>query len=298
MRSGPDADRTRGATDAAVERMLGARVVASRPVAGGYTYAANRMVQLADGRSAFVKAAVDDLTRGWLRAERRIYAAVEGPFIPRCLGWEDGDVPVLVLEDLSAAIWPPPWPPGGVRAVLDALDALHAVPAPAGLPPSEAVGELRVGWDSVAADPAPFLALGVCSPAWLERVLPALREAVRRAPFDGDALVHLDVRSDNLCLRDGRCLLVDWSHAARANPRLDAVLWLPSLVLEGGAVPDALESDAATAALMTAFAGYLAARAGLPEPATVPPPGVRALQLAQLRIALPWAARRLGLSEP
>ena len=83
-----------------------------------------------------------------------------------------------------------------------------------------------------------------------------------------------------------------------ANPRLDAVLWLPSLVLEGGAVPDALESDAATAAFMTAFAGYLAARARLPEPATVPPPGVRALQLAQLRIALPWAARRLGLSEP
>src|SRR3954452_14282467 len=104
-----------------LERLLGAPVVAERTVAGGYTLARREVVTLADGRTAFVKTAVDDLTRGWLEAEQRIYAAVSGPFMPRVLAAEPG---VLVLEDLSDAHWPPPWRDGDVRAVTDALDVL------------------------------------------------------------------------------------------------------------------------------------------------------------------------------
>jgi hypothetical protein len=50
----------------------------------------------------------------------------------------------------------------------------------------------------------------------------------------GDALVHVDVRSDNVCFRDGHALIVDWVAAGIANPDLDVAAWLPSLAAEGG----------------------------------------------------------------
>jgi aminoglycoside phosphotransferase (APT) family kinase protein len=215
-----------------------------------------------------------------------------------CLGFADeGDVTALVLEDLSAATWPPPWSDALVDVVRRTLDELQGVDPPPGLGSPTAVGDLTSGWAGVAADPQPFLALGLCAPEWLDRHLDALIDAAARAPLDGDRLVHLDVRSDNLCVREGRCLLVDWNQAARGNPLLDLVLWLPSLRLEGGPPPQALAGPEA-ADLAAAFAGYLAVRAGRPEPPTAPPHGVRPLQRAQLEIALPWAAEALGLEPP
>jgi hypothetical protein len=44
------------------------------------------------------------------------------------------------------------------------------------------------------------------------------------------------------------------------------------------------------------MSGFFAARAGLPPIPTAP--HVREVQLAQLRTALPWAARALGLPPP
>jgi hypothetical protein len=273
-----------------LERLLGSPVVAARTVAGGYTNARREVVTLADGRTAFVKTAVDDQTRGWLAAEQRLYAAVRGPFMPRVLATDDD---LLVLEDLSDAHWPPPWRDGDVQAVLDALDELHAVTPPPGLPHPQESDDLRGGWPAVAADPEPFLALGLASPAWLETNLPALLEAAGRAVLDGDSIVHIDIRSDNVCLRDGRCLIVDWNWAARGNPQLDVAFWLPSLALEGGPAPEQLGGDL-DPELAALCAGFFACRAGLPDvPAA---PRLRAVQRAQLEVALPWAARSLGLS--
>jgi len=42
------------------------------------------------------------------------------------------------------------------------------------------------------------------------------------------------------------------------------------------------------------IAGFFAARAGLPPPLTAPK--VREIQRRQLEVALPWAARELGLN--
>ncbi|MEZ4240454.1 MAG: phosphotransferase [Myxococcota bacterium] len=78
----------------------------------------------------------------------------------------------------------------------------------------------------------------------------------------GDALLHLDVRSDNLCLLPDRVVLVDWNHAVRGNPAVDLAFWAPSLRLEGGPAPEALVGDPSLAALV---AGFFAAHAGLPE---------------------------------
>jgi hypothetical protein len=57
-----------------VAAALGADVTGSWPVARGYTHAERWVVRMADGRSAFVKGAVDKDTAAWLRAEHRIYA--------------------------------------------------------------------------------------------------------------------------------------------------------------------------------------------------------------------------------
>jgi Phosphotransferase enzyme family len=274
--------------------VLGRRPVRLTPVQRGYTQARRLLVELEDGSRAFVKLAVDELTAGWLRDEYRVYATVRGSFLPELFGFDDqGELPALALEDLSASHWPPPWPKGSVEAVVGALDELHAVEPPSGVPRIEEFERLFEGWDVVEADPQPFLALGLCSANWLQPALPLLREAVENAPFAGDTLLHLDVRSDNICLRDGRALLVDWNQACLGNPDVDLASWVSSLRAEGGPEPwEVLPDQPGLAAWV---AGFFAARAGLPPPPTADP-SVRALQLAQLETALPWAVRELGLA--
>jgi hypothetical protein len=274
-----------------VGQVLGAPAVEWRAAHGGYTPAERWVVQMADGRSAFVKAAVDDLSAGWLRAEERIYEALRAPFQPALIGWEDGPRPILILEDLSAAAWPPPWDEDRVNAVRVALALVAATPAPSWLPRlADSAMDLH-GWRGVAEDPQPFLALGLVSAAWLAATLPDLIGASEAFAADGTQLLHLDVRSDNICLRDGHALLVDWNHAAVGNARLDIALWLPSLADEGGPPPDTVLPEAGAEAAIVS--GYFAARAGRAEIPTAP--RVRSAQLAQLRQALPWASRELGL---
>jgi aminoglycoside phosphotransferase (APT) family kinase protein len=145
------------------------------------------------------------------------------------------------------------------------------------------------GWHDVARDPASFLDLGIVSAEWLDGSMPALLEASDKTPLDGESLVHGDVRSDNLCLRSGHAVLLDWNHARIGNPAFDIAFWLPSLVLEGGPEPEGFDVDEFAAFV----AGYFAALAGLPAPAGAP--RVRGFQRAQLEVALPWACRVLGL---
>jgi hypothetical protein len=171
---------------------------------------------------------------------------------------------------------------------------VHATAPPPDLPSLENLREALDGWPTVVADPEPLLSTGVCSSAWLDRALPVLTEASATCQLDGEAFVHLDVRSDNLCIRGDRVVLVDWNHAAVGNGLIDAVAWAPSLRLEGGPEPWELVPD--SAGLATLLAGFFAARAGLPPPETAPT--VREFQRRQLEVALPWGARELGLAAP
>jgi Phosphotransferase enzyme family len=279
-----------------LSRLLGREVTElTRVASSGYTVAYHGIALLADGTTAFVKAATEPVTAEFIRDEQRVFSALSGPFMPELLGMDDAEPPLLVLEDLRAAHWPPPWRPGDLDAVLSTLTLVAATTAPSAIPPIGIHRERLVeGWAEVEADPGPFLSLGVCSAAWLERALPALREASETAPIDGDAVVHLDVRSDNLCLADRGAVLVDWNHASLGNPELDVACWLPSLRLEGGPEPEEILPGAGGFAAL--LAGFFGCRAGLPAPTTAPT--VREFQLAQLRVSLPWAARELGLPPP
>src|SRR5207245_1317277 len=104
-----------------------------------------------------------------------------------------------------------------------------------------------------------------------------------------DALCHFDVRSDNLCFRNGQAILVDWNWTALGNPALDIAGWLPSVAVEGGPMPwEVLPGEGELAAFIS---GVWAAVAGLPPPPTAPV--VREVQRRQLAVALDWVDRDL-----
>jgi aminoglycoside phosphotransferase (APT) family kinase protein len=283
------------ALPAGLEAAVGAVPLRTEPVRGsGYgTNTAKWSVELDGGRRVFVKLALDELAAGWLRDEARVYTSVTASFLPAFVAWHDEPGQTfLVMEDLSAAHWPPPWSPEQIAAVLATLDAVHTTTPPAGLPSLEGARSRLDGWTDVAADPEPFLTTGVCTRAWLDAALPTLAAASRDCVLSDDAFLHLDVRSDNLCFRGEQVLLVDWNLAHVGNPLIDAVAWLPSLRLEGGPEPWELVPDSQGLAVL--LAGFFASRAGLPPPETAPT--VREFQRRQATVALEWAARELGLT--
>lgn len=278
-----------------VERALGWRPTQFRRAAEGRgtSDTAARWIVGSDTRSAFVKIGATELTAGWTRDEHRNYVTISGPFMPRVLGFDDDGVrPVLALEDLSSASWPPPWTRERVDAVLETLAAVHATPPPTHLEGKRI--DWGTNWQAVADDPKAFLAVGLCSRSWLRDALPTLIAASAEAPIEGFSLVHLDVRSDNICFPGSRTLLVDWNAAAILNPDVEVAAWLPSLHAEGGPAPEEILPSAPELAAW--LAGYFCSRAG--EPDIPDAPHVRPLQLLQAREALPWAARALGLEPP
>ena len=75
----------------------------------GYALAFHAVAEFDDGSTAFVKAGAEEVTSEFVRDELRFYESVAGPFMPQLLGMDADDPPLLVIEDLSAARWPPPW---------------------------------------------------------------------------------------------------------------------------------------------------------------------------------------------
>jgi hypothetical protein len=264
----------------------------SRVRTRGYALSFHAIAEFDDGTTAFVKAGAEEVTSEFVREELRFYESVTGPFMPQLYGFDADDPPLLVIEDLSEAHWPPPWDDGAIEAVRRTLAAVWATPIPDWVPPvTDERERFAGGWAEIERDPGPFLSTGLGSSDWLERSLPVLRAAAESAPLEGDALLHLDVRSDNLCLADRGAVLVDWNWVHRGNPDLDLAAWLPSLRLEGGPEPEALLPGAGE--LAAVLAGFFASRAGLPVPPTAPK--VREFQRAQAEICLAWASRELAL---
>jgi hypothetical protein len=283
-----------------VERVVGGRPVAWEARAAPWQpqYAvegANERfsVLLDDGRRVFVKAARAQHTAAWLRREHEVYAHLSGSFMPALVGFEDDPVhPMLVLEDLSDADWEARWDPARVGLVLDALEELARAEPPPNTPAIGATAPgLFDGWRRVEDDPRSFLSTEVRSRGWLEHALPMLIDAAEAVPRGGGDLLHLDVRSDNICFRGRKATLVDWNWCSVGDRTLDLAFWLPSLAIEGGPQPWEMLPGAGNYA--ATVAGFFAPVAGLPPPETAPT--VRALQRAQLEVALAWCERELAV---
>jgi aminoglycoside phosphotransferase (APT) family kinase protein len=260
----------------------------------GLSAARRFVVRFADGSSAFVKAAVDDATDQWLRTEHEILSCVRGSFVPRALAWvESGERPVLVIEDLSGAHWPADhhpvtWKSGQFALLFATLREVAAVTPPASLPAAEA--GFRPQWPSIAHEAEEFLALGLYSESWFRGAIDGLLAAENSVPLAGSALVHGDVRSDNVCFAGDRTVLVDWGQALRGHPHHDLTTALSTLPLEGGPDPfDILPEGGAWAAYHAGRSARFAYRE------TNAPEWFRNVVKRISTICLTWAARSLDL---
>jgi aminoglycoside phosphotransferase (APT) family kinase protein len=290
----------------AIEDELGAPIVDWENRGAGYGPGLAAACRLADGRAVFVKAvsaAQNPDSPGMHRRElvvgRQLPATVPAPAL--LAGHDDGDWVIAAWELVLGRQPGTPWTAGDLRAVLAALAALPGLldPSPVdGLP--SWVDECPQGWLRLALDPPADL------DPWARRHIETLVdvEAQWAPAVAGTALVHSDVRADNLVVdKSGTVWFTDWANARVGAAWIDVVSIFPALALEGGPEPEeglALagplhgdpDPDAVTTYLV-ALAGYFTDRARLPEPPGLP--RLRDFQAAQGEVSRRWIARRLGL---
>ena len=206
---------------------------------GGYTPAERWLVDFATARPASSKPASRPTPPAPCEPNTTsVYSRLDAPFLPRLLAWEDDDVPLLVLEDLSAAYWPPPWTRDQVDAVLRTLDAIHAVSLP-GLPDAAIEGISITALGHRRSRTQPLSCASACARSAGCTTPPASFEREQgEAACVGSSLCHVDVRSDNICIAGDRVVFVDWNFASQGNGEMDIAAWLPSLHAEGGPAPE------------------------------------------------------------
>ena len=255
---------------------------------------ASFVVTFHDGSTAFVKSAVDDQSAGGIRIEHEVISSIGSDLVARELAWlDEGERPVLVIEDLSSAHWPADhdpvsWKPEQLDLMFAALKRVAELPPPPSLP--SAPPPSAPNWPLIAEDVEAFMTLGLCSRTWFKAAVDGLAAAERDADQRGEALVHNDVRSDNLCFLGRRVIFVDWAQAFRGNPEYDVATAASTLPLESGPDPyDVLPDGGRWAALL---AGRYVLRA-LREP-DLPDWFRRVLQRIAV-ICLTWASRSLDL---
>lgn len=281
---------------ARVERACRKTPVAWRAAEFGLSVAHRFCVRFSDDTTAFVKAAADQTTAAQLRVEHLVLSTVFGNHMPDVIAWADETehpFPVLITEDLSTAYWPARhdrvvWKEGHVAALFDGIHAVTSTRAPEGL--DSLHSRVRKTWPEIAADPEPFLRLGMCSEQWYQQAIDALVFAEQQLVTEGETLLHGDVRSDNLCFRGSSVVFVDWAEAMRGNPDYDLAYVLPTLQLEGGPRPfDVFPEGGAWAALLS---GMLIKRACTDRSA---PNWLIAVFKRLVAIELEWAAASLEL---
>jgi hypothetical protein len=286
-------------------------VVSATSQPGGFSPGVAARLRLADGRRVFVKA-VSALPNAeapaFHRREAGIVAALPPTApVPRLL-WSmdeggDGWV-VLVFADVDG--WQPaqPWRADELQRVLDALAALAGLltPSPVSVPParyaSTAFARRIRGWQELRDDdPLGRARLDAWSTRNLDRLADVEAEAV--AAVEGDTLLHFDLRADNLLLTRERVWFVDWPHAAIGAGWVDAILFAPSVTLQGGppteqilrrVALDGAPSGAAVTAAIASMAGFFTRESVQP-----PPPGLptlRPFQAAQAEVARNWLRQR------
>lgn len=115
------------------------------------------------------------------------------------------------------------------------------------------------------------------------------------------ALLHVDLRADNMILTGERVFIVDWPHARVGAAWVDPLFMAPSVTMHGGPAPEDFLMRCASAqhvdrdridAAVAAMAGFFTSEGMEPIPPGLP--GIRAFQEAQGVVARRWLAERMG----
>ncbi|MGH2376154.1 MAG: phosphotransferase family protein, partial [bacterium] len=264
----------------------------------------------ADGHTVFAKAVSpvpNPHTPSLHRREAKIVTRLPAHTpVPRLLWtYDEGEQGwiVLVFEYVHGRHPLEPWRPDELNRVLEGLAALSTVLTPSPLGPdlvgtaSEVVAKNVRGWTWLRDSRPPNL--DGWSARHLDRLV-ALEEEAARA-VAGTALLHMDIRADNLLLASDRVWFVDWPHATIGAGWFDLVGFAPSVTMQGGPPPEALveqypgcqgaDPEDITAAI-AAIAGYFTHRSLQPPPPGLPT--VREFQAAQGKVARQWLSERLN----
>jgi hypothetical protein len=263
-------------------------------VSGGFSSAGLWTIDIGT-RKVFAKVSTSDDTARFLRDEMRVLNEVKAAFLPEVIAYDDdGYRPILILEDLSEADWPPPWNTSQIDLCFHTLDEIARTPPPTQLGPAAASLDFAGYWPAIAEGPVRFLGLGVVTSDWLKSTLDALIELACDADLTGHQLLHGDIRSDNMCFAD-RVVVVDWNWAVVGNPALDVVAWLPSLYLEGGPAP--WEILTGQPELVAALGGFFLSHATKPPDRHVRA-DLRQFQRDQGAVCLEWLSHELDIPSP
>jgi aminoglycoside phosphotransferase (APT) family kinase protein len=210
----------------------------------------------------------------------------------------------LLFEDVEGRNPAMPWRADELSKTLDAIRVLSELLTPSPLAPGVVVGHARDCsvvsgryWERLAEERPARL------DAWSVRHLDGLvdLEGEATSAVEGDTLLHLDVRADNLLLTPDRVLVVDWPHARVGAPWVDMVFFAPSVAMQGGPPPEELLSHhphtrradpEAVTAVIAAVAGFFIGESLRPAPPGLPT--LRKFQAAQGEVARDWLASRTG----
>lgn len=277
--------------------LLGGPVTDAANQSGGYSAGLAARVGTADGRRAFVKAAPSrlgvtvDLYRREAEVLRRLPDSVPAPSLLATV--EVGDWFGLLAAEVEGRH---PAAPPAHRDLRAVLDVIHRFPEARGLGLPALRDELHFSaWTTLLADRAPDL-------TDLERRnAEPLRALAERAAdhLDGDRLVHLDGRSDNVLIDvDEAVWFVDWAWACVGASWIDGLSILLDARVNGapGAarqLDHPLFADVPAVAVDAVLAG-LAGEFRLSSLQPPPPrmPALRPFQAAEARAALAWLEER------
>ncbi|HVX43605.1 MAG TPA: phosphotransferase [Mycobacteriales bacterium] len=287
-----------------IESMVG-RVHATRPARGGFSPGFASVLEVAGGQRVFVKAISDDLTpraTELYRQDHRICAALP-PSVPtpRLLEVrEDYGWIVLAFEFADGRI-PSPTRPADLEAMLETYARLAEVLDPSPLPLETFESRWNGRFDEWSGSDVDGIGERF---SWAGANLPLITKTAEnwRIAVRGNALVHGDLRADNMILTTSGMLVVDWPESCIGAPWLDLVLALPSLAMfaNGPDPEDVVRTHPVTAAVdpghldavVAALAGFFAVNSLRP-----PPPGLptlRRFQHDQAEVALAWLRQRVG----
>jgi fructosamine-3-kinase len=306
-----------------VDTALGAPVVRAVRIWGGYAPTPTYRLVLADGRHAFFKGtfqASNEFAKNALLDEERVYGdlgTILGSWMPQLYAiFHHDDWHVLLLEDLGPKSVPP-WTPGRTRAITHALATFHhsslGSQPPAWL--SRPGGRLpQENWSRTIRESQEFQRIaalaGKRSPQvleWFQKISQKIDQlmkqpALREGPY---AILHGDLRSDNLRFIQRRLYLFDWPAITVGRPEWDIVAFAQSVTVEGGPSPEQvmtwyeeefpLNSNAVECALAW-WLTFFADRAWRPEIPGLP--RVRRFQRQQLGTLVSWAARQWSFPSP
>jgi Ser/Thr protein kinase RdoA (MazF antagonist) len=212
----------------------------------------------------------------------------------------DGDWIALVITEVDGRTPAIPWRTAELDRVVDAVQTLGEclTPTPLAAPPmTETCATIMNLWRAVAGGLANPAGLPPWAVANLDRL--AELEADWAVAVDGNTLLHLDLRADNLLLAGDQVFVVDWPHACVGAAWVDLLVMLPSVIMQGGdpdrcwrRYPAGRDVDADRVnSVLAGLAGFFAVSALRPAPPGLP--RLRDFQRAQGDAALSWLRERL-----